>query len=144
LATGSTASGRCQPDNQYTIYNYYCVDGSTEQTLQTGSPCATVTAPLATRTCECVEAFIDTITRSPPWGPVFYRCYWYTPLATNLETVAFEWSATSEYIEWYVKNIASASPAVPNSVDVLIGGAVTPTGFLVPLLKVTNHSPSLF
>jgi hypothetical protein len=26
----------------------------------------------------------------------------------------------------------------------LIGGSLPTTGFLVPLLKVTNHSPSLF
>jgi hypothetical protein len=92
--------------------------------------------------CRPVEAFIDTGTLTRPYPPVFYRCYWYSKnVSAFLETVEFEWSATSEYIDWYVANIGNTAV---NSVTVLLGSAVTPNGFFVPLLKVTNHSPSLF
>jgi hypothetical protein len=142
-------NGVCPPGNQYIIYNYYCnipdgtgLPGTVERTLL-GDACRQVTpfALDAISNCTPVEAFIDTAFTSPPYPPVFYRCYWYsaTP-ATTYETVAFEWSATSEYIEWYIKTIAI--PNLPNSVAVLTGQ--TAIGFLVPLLKVTNHSPSLF
>jgi hypothetical protein len=81
------------------------------------------------------------------YPPVFYRCYWVNiPITPEKEIIQFEWSASSEYIEWYVTNIGNSSS---NSVDTLIStnpigpGIVPPiVGVLVPLLKVTNHSPS--
>jgi hypothetical protein len=85
------------------------------------------------------------------YPPVFYRCYWVNipnTLPDDREIIQFEWSASSEYIEWYVNNIGNGGP---NSVDTLIlnnpigaGNAPTTIGVLVPLLKVTNHSPSPF
>jgi hypothetical protein len=150
LATSGGGNGSCPPGQQYKIYNYYCNIQATgipvlEPTLNVGRTCRGVTSAATLTECDYVEAFIDTIVTTPPYPPIFYRCYWYsaTP-ATTYETVAFEWSATSEYIEWYVKNIAQPNP--PNSVQTLLGGLVPPVidGYLVPLLKVTNHSPSLF
>jgi hypothetical protein len=141
-------AGNCQPNNQYRIYNYYCINPNptVEFALDVSQPCREVAHQITLDPCHCVEAFIDTITQTPPWSPVFYRCYWYSANpASAFETVAFEWSATSEYIEWYVKTIAA--PGAANSVlSLLTGVGVAPPviGYLVPLLKVTNHSPSLF
>jgi hypothetical protein len=149
LATGSTAHGTCAPENNYRIYNYYCDANIVELALDyiPGPPnlaanCASVSHIQTSSPCRPVEAFIDTGTLRRPLPPVFYRCYWYSANVSGLfETVEFEWSATSEYIDWYVANIGNAAP---NSVTQLLGGAVTPNGVFVPLLKVTNHSPSLF
>jgi hypothetical protein len=143
LATSAPpGSGFCQPTNVYPIYNYYClnpvpVDG-VEPTLQAGSPCAEILSPTnVPRTCECVEAFID-IGGLQSLPPVFYRCYWGTPFVAHIETLAFEWSATSEYINWYAANVLGTN----FDVSFLITG--TNDFKWVPLLKVTNHSPSLF
>jgi hypothetical protein len=143
-------NGICPPNQIYKIYNYYCnpVTPVVEPTLGFGRSCQAVESVVALTECDSVEGFIETNTTTPPFNPVFYRCYWYSPdIAKNYETVAFEWSATSEYIEWYVKTIAN--PGLLNYVPQLIinaGGTppVTSVGYLVPLLKVTNHSPSLF
>jgi hypothetical protein len=149
LAT-SSGNGSCPPNNQYQIYNYYCASAIVEETLPVGLVCRPV-VPLHTGiTCGFVEAFIDTMGVAPGNSPpVFYRCYWYTtnPPNTIAEVVEFEWSATSEYIKWYINTIGNTAP---NSAYALIvaSGAVLPPGFpvgiIVPLLKVTNHSPSLF
>jgi hypothetical protein len=142
LATSASSSGSCQPTNVYPIYNYYCLNPGSpgvEQTLISGSPCAEILFPTnVPRTCECVEAFIDIGGLQPPFPPVFYRCYWGTPFVAHIETLAFEWSATSEYIEWYAGNVLGTN----FDVCFLITGN---NDFKwVPLLKVTNHSPSLF
>ena len=149
LATNNTGgNGSCPPGQQYRIYNYYCNTQATggpvlELTLNGGRTCRSISPAVTLTECDYVEAFIDTFVTSPPYPPIFYRCYWYSPASTANEIVAFEWSATSEYIEWYVKNIALPNPA--NSVQNLLGGlAPGIVGYLVPLLKVTNHSPSLF
>jgi hypothetical protein len=154
LATDNIGGhGTCPPVNQvYTIYNYYCQADSSdkvERTLNQVNCLAVRSAPIPH--CNTVEAFIDTMVVHPPgtiYPPVFYRCYWVNipnTLPDDREIIQFEWSASSEYIEWYVTNIRNGGP---NSVDTLInaqGGTVpTPSGVLVPLLKVTNHSPSPF
>ena len=90
-----------------------------------------------------VEAFIDLDGVSgPPYPPVFYRCYWRNQLIAEYETIAFEWSATSEYINWYAANVISSGTDVASQILALSG--TPPSLNLVPLLKVTNHSPSLF
>ena len=128
--------------NNYRIYNYYCDANVVEIALDSTDHCASVSHLHTASFCRPVEAFIDTGTFTTDFPPVFYRCYWYSANVSGLfETVEFEWSATSEYIEWYVANIGIAAP---NSVYQLLGGAVPIVGTLVPLLKVTNHSPSLF
>jgi hypothetical protein len=80
----------------------------------------------------------------PRFPPVFYRCYWSSPNPVGFETVEFEWSATSEYIEWYINKIGNTSANSVYQIIIAGGGTITPVGILVPLLKVTNHSPSLF
>ena len=157
LATDLTGRhGKCQPVNVYNIYNYYCLSQPpiVEGGLVAGDPadlpppCGAVSRNADLITCDCVEAFIDTRLLVPgTFLPVFYRCYWNSPTpTTTYETVEFEWSATSEYIEWYVANIAIPNLAnyVPNLITAAGGTPPTIEGFLVPLLKVTNHSPSLF
>jgi hypothetical protein len=152
LATNNTGGhGTCPPVNQvYTIYNYYCQAASSDQverTLNQVNCLAVRSAPIPH--CNTVEAFIDTMVVHPPgtiYPPVFYRCYWVNiPINADKEIIQFEWSASSEYIEWYVNNIRNSST---NSVEHLItaqgGIPPTPSGVLVPLLKVTNHSPSPF
>jgi hypothetical protein len=154
LATDNIGGhGTCPPVNQvYTIYNYYCqaaLSDKVERTLNQVNCLAVRSAPIPH--CNTVEAFIDTMVSLPaPVGtiypPVFYRCYWVNiPISVDKEIIQFEWSASSEYIEWYVNNIGNGSA---NSVDTLINaqGGTVPTivGVLVPLLKVTNHSPSPF
>jgi hypothetical protein len=98
---------------------------------------AVVVPQVASRTCECVEAFID-ITNTIPLPPVFYRCYWSTPTVTAYETLSFEWSATEEYIKWYSGNVMNTNQGV----SFLITGSIGNNW--VPLLKVTNHSPSSY
>jgi hypothetical protein len=76
--------------------------------------------------CEPVEAYINVFAPGfPPVGsrrPVFYRCYWKHAHAVDLyDVVAFEWSATTEYIDWWITNHPNTN---------------------IPLLTVTNHSPS--
>jgi hypothetical protein len=59
--------------------------------------------------------------------------------------VEFEWSATSEYIEWYVNKIGNTSSNSVYQIIIAGGGTIArPIGTYVPLLKVTNHSPRLF
>ena len=149
MATTSSV-GTCQPINQYAIYNYYCnwpppplTSGTIEFALPAGSPCTTVTRNADLTTCDTVEAFIDlTGVGGPPYPPVFYRCYWRNQLPAEYETIAFEWSATSEYINWYEANVIGSGTDVATQISAL--GGTPPSSHLVPLLKVTNHSPSLF
>ena len=157
MATNNTGGhGTCTVTQAYNIYNYYCQgqnlspSNQVELTLATPDHCR-AHRDTGNLVCNSVEAFIDTMVLLPaPVGtiypPVFYRCYWVNiPITADKEIIQFEWSASSEYIEWYVNNIGNGSA---NSVDTLIssqgGTAPTPTGVLVPLLKVTNHSPSPF
>jgi hypothetical protein len=151
LATTRTP-GTCQPSNQYAIYNYYCNNqnpllapgflGATEPSLASVS-CGTVARVTDSTTCDVVEAFIDlTGVAGPPYPPVFYRCYWRNQLIAQYETIAFEWSATSEYINWYAANVIGSGTDVASQIIALSG--TPPSLNLVPLLKVTNHSPSLF
>jgi hypothetical protein len=114
-----------------------------EQTLQENSPCAEVTPQIGARVCHCVEAFIDLTTVATPYPPVFYRCYWNHATPGGYEIIAFEWSATAEYIKWYQGNIIGSGTDV-FTIITAAGGTPPPTNQLVPLLKVTNHSPSLF
>jgi len=145
LLANVLGSGSCPPQNQYTIYNYYCNSLNFQLTLTNLENCKDVLRGSQTHAvCHSVEAFIDTGTLIPPYPPVFYRCYFtYIPV-TDADIIDFEWSASSEYIEWYVTNISSK----PNDMYHLIlnqgGTPPIPTGHLVPLLKVTNHSPRLF
>ena len=92
--------------------------------------------------CNTVEAFIDTMVTTGTFPPVFYRCYWKNQLPAEYETIAFEWSATSEYINWYEANVIGSGTDVATQISAL--GGTPPSSLLVPLLKVTNHSPSLF
>jgi hypothetical protein len=142
LATSSAPfHGSCQPTNVYPIYNYYCLNPGNpgvEQTLQAGVPCAEISPTNVPTTCQCVEAFIDITNVGTPYPPVFYRCYWGTPFIAHIETLAFEWSATAEYIKWYQGTVMGTN----FDVCFLITG--TNDFQWVPLLKVTNHSPSLF
>jgi hypothetical protein len=140
-------NGFCPPPNEYAIYNYYCNNSVIELALQAAMPCSTsrITSQTTSIACDYVEAFIDTMTTTlSDIKPVFYRCYWYSPTpSTSFETVEFEWSATAEYIIWYINNINGNG----NSVNDIITGLpnyTTPVGVYVPLLKVTNHSPSSF
>jgi hypothetical protein len=155
LATNG-GHGTCTPVTQaYNIYNYYCQGqhlfplNQVELTLATPDHCR-ANRDIGNLVCNSVEAFIDTMVAPAPgtiYPPVFYRCYWVNipnTLPDDREIIQFEWSASSEYIEWYVTNIRNGGP---NSVDTLINaqGGTVPTpivGVLVPLLKVTNHSPS--
>jgi hypothetical protein len=133
----------------YAIYNYYCSSSASpgaviELALQAPMPCSTsrIASQTTSKACDYVEAFIDTMTTSlSDIKPVFYRCYWYspTPSATSFETVEFEWSATAEYIIWYINNINGNGNSVNDIMQSL--GFPAATGFYVPLLKVTNHSP---
>jgi hypothetical protein len=163
LATDNIGGhGTCTPTQPYNIYNYYCQgqvgfpSNQVELTLATPDHCKN-NRDIGNLVCNSVEAFIDTMVPLPaPAGtiypPVFYRCYWVNipnTLPDDREIIQFEWSASSEYIEWYVNNIGNG---IANSVDTLIssnpigpGNVPTPiVGVLVPLLKVTNHSPSPF
>ena len=81
--------------------------------------------------CFPVEAYA-VVTSGPPYFPVFYRCYWNAIVkepsgtgttAENYLIISFEWSASAEYIDWWI-NVAGL-------------------GTDVALLCVTNHSPSL-
>jgi hypothetical protein len=75
--------------------------------------------------------------------PVFYRCYWHSDVAVGggFEYVQFEWSATAEYIYWYISNLIAGTVAPINPIVDPLG--TLGSDFLVPLLKVTNHSPNL-
>jgi hypothetical protein len=150
LAT-TRSPGSCQPSNQYAIYNYYCNVpdplapgnfGVIEFALPAGSHCAPVARATDLTTCDAVEAFIDLTGVSTPYPAVFYRCYWRNQLIAQYETVYFEWSATAEYIKWYQANVIGSGTDVASQIAALSGTPPSPN--LVPLLKVTNHSPSLF
>jgi hypothetical protein len=138
LPTSSGGNGNCPPPNIYKIFNYYCDSNTSEEALPAAKPCSAVTPQLISEGCKPVEAYIDTmITRG--FVPVFYKCYWYSPTPGGLEILEFEWSATAEYIKWYVDTIIGGG----NDVYSIIGG--TPAiGYYVPLLKVTNHSPTSY
>jgi hypothetical protein len=112
--------------------------------LQANSPCAAVVPLAASRSClECVEAFID-ITGFTTLKPVFYRCYWSTPTSTAYETISFEWSATEEYIKWYEGAVINSGGGFDVYTLITNAGVPIPAGKYVPLLKVTNHSPSSY
>ena len=145
LAT-STGFGSCSPSNEYAIYNYYCQAPAAEQVEATLNQvnCAAARGFIHL-SCSPVEAFIDTLEIISPFPPVFYRCYWVNiPITADKEIIEFEWSASSEYIEWYVTNIGNGSNGVSTQITSQGGTPPLPIGILVPLLKVTNHSPSLF
>ena len=145
LAT-STGFGSCSPSNEYAIYNYYCQAPPAEQVEATLNQvnCAAARGFIHL-SCSPVEAFIDTLGIISPFPPVFYRCYWVNiPITADKEIIEFEWSASSEYIEWYVTNIGNGSNGVSTQITSQGGTPPSPIGILVPLLKVTNHSPSLF
>jgi hypothetical protein len=97
--------------------------------------------------CDSVEAFIDTGILLSPYPPVFYRCY-FTLIPTiptaDKDIIDFEWSASSEYIEWYVTNMNNSPGDISSLITTQGGIPPTSVGVLVPLLKVTNHSPRLF
>jgi hypothetical protein len=84
--------------------------------------------------CNPVEAFINIDSIAQPYPPIFYRCYW----QISSDVVQHEWSATTEFIEWYDANIVGNGNDVAAIISNLGG---TPPGIkLIPLLKVTNHS----
>ena len=127
---------------------------NSDQVLSGGYPFGTncalwsSTSPLYPATCDPVQAFINVrpyLGRGGglPFPPIFLRVYWAAAVPSGFDSVAFEWSATGEYIDWYINNIrgtgADISLTVTNS-----GGTFNPGEILVPLLKVTNHSPSSF
>jgi hypothetical protein len=155
----------CKPDNIYTIYNFYCSLGvaqnlMTELTLPFpagGSNSCSCFEPndihnspafvIAANKCDPVQAFIgvtDNQYINNEIRPVFYRCYWHNDVDVVglVEYVQFEWSATAEYIYWYISNLTPNGTITPINpiVDPL---SIIPFPYLVPLLKVTNHSPNL-
>jgi hypothetical protein len=148
----------CKPQNIYNIYNYYCSLGAagdkmTERTLaQENCRCFipndihnNPTTVYTAIPCDPVEAFIEVFDVNNI-RPVFYRCYWHSDVAVGggFEYVQFEWSATSEYIRWYISNLTTFGgniTPINNTVDPHV--ALGAGAILVPLLKVTNHSPNL-
>ena len=106
--------------------------------------CSSFTTALSNiNACQPVEAFIDVGGSGAPYPPIFYRCYWRMPVGAVRQTLQHEWSVTGEFIEWYVNNYYPGGNPQTGSVTDILGGA-PPSGasvFLVPLLKVTNHSP---
>jgi hypothetical protein len=151
----------CRPQNNYPVYNFYCDGktlGSNAPTIEPTLSGANITchhfSPVLSgiNACQPVEAFIDVGT-VPSYQPIFYRCYWTAPTNSGVrEVLQHEWSASSEFIQWYVNNYySSGTPPYPGSVyDILFILGLLPslpsgaTDFLVPLLKVTNHSPQSF
>jgi hypothetical protein len=141
--------GSCEPINRYTIFNYYCKQSTaivepTLDNLATLNNCAPVLQLPAFEFpgCEPVQAFIDTGNITTDFPPVFYRCYWKNQGAVDTDIIAFEWSASAEYIKWYVGTFPSPTTG---SVGLLLAPlGYTAVGVFVPLLKVTNHSPNLY
>jgi hypothetical protein len=122
-------TGVCPPSVAYDIHNHYCFPYLNELMITAPGPCSSPLFSSGTShsQCEPVEAYA-VVTAGPPYFPVFYRCYWYAIVketifgAENYLVTSFEWSASAEYIDWWISN---------------------GNGNNVPLLCVTNHSPSL-
>jgi len=148
--------GACKPKNFYPVWNFFCDGPSpagsafTQLILTPPQTCAPVSSAFipTMAACQPVEAFIE-VPDVGPYYPIFYRCYWQSGVPAGNDVLQFEWSVSSNFIEWYVATYYPAGQAQPDSVyDILDNLGVLPTSVLltkiyVPLLKVTNHTLQL-
>jgi hypothetical protein len=154
--TGALTGGSCSPTLVYKIWNFYCKHlpgAEVEEALNGTAPCMPVTRIPTSVACDTVEAFIQIQSPASFYPPVFYRCYWRSDVTAPLiDILQFEWSATTEYITWYMNQYYPlGNPATGSAYDILISSpynipssTFTSGGVcLVPILKVTNHSPQL-